>query len=190
MKRDTGVQKLAYGLKLLVTAAFACNLAALFLVPGLALLRGQGGSGVLTPYDNPLELPARLAVAFALCWRWVWLEGGYSAVLAVFLLFSGGCTAVILWQARLVLDTIVRRRPFCQANGRYMRRAAACCFLIAAAALARLCWGFWYYRSVAPLLTYNALFFPLFGMAGLLCLVMSALFCQAAELKAENDLTI
>ncbi|MEG1578846.1 MAG: DUF2975 domain-containing protein [Oscillospiraceae bacterium] len=27
-------------------------------------------------------------------------------------------------------------------------------------------------------------------MGGLLCLVMSALFRQAAELKAENDLTI
>ena len=47
-----------------------------------------------------------------------------------------------------------------------------------------------YYGSIAPLLTYNALFVPIFILGGLLCLVMSALFRQAAELKAENDLTI
>ena len=47
-----------------------------------------------------------------------------------------------------------------------------------------------YTRSLQPLTTYNALFVPIFAMFGLLCLVMSALFCQAAELKAENDLTI
>ncbi|MFQ9916530.1 MAG: DUF2975 domain-containing protein [Flavonifractor plautii] len=51
-------------------------------------------------------------------------------------------------------------------------------------------WGLFYYGSVAPLLTYNALFVPIFILGGLLCLVMSALFRQAAELKAENDLTI
>lgn len=41
-----------------------------------------------------------------------------------------------------------------------------------------------------PLATYNALFVPIFTMFGLLCLVMSALFRQATEMKAENDLTI
>ena len=40
------------------------------------------------------------------------------------------------------------------------------------------------------MLTYNALFVPIFLMAGLLCMVMSALFQQAAQLKAESDLTI
>ena len=59
-----------------------------------------------------------------------------------------------------------------------------------AAALARLIWGLAYYRTIGPLLSYNALFVPVFFMAGLLCLVVSALFRQAAELKAENDLTI
>jgi predicted membrane channel-forming protein YqfA (hemolysin III family) len=47
-----------------------------------------------------------------------------------------------------------------------------------------------YYSSLLPLTTYNALFVPIFAMAGLLCLVMSALFHQAAEMKAESDLTI
>ena len=51
-------------------------------------------------------------------------------------------------------------------------------------------WGLFYYQSIASLLTYNALFVPIFLLGGLLCLVVSALFRQAAELKAENDLTI
>ena len=62
--------------------------------------------------------------------------------------------------------------------------------LISCAALLRLVWGLFYYQSPAPLLTYNALFVPVFLMAGLLCQVMAALFRQAGELKAENDLTI
>ena len=44
--------------------------------------------------------------------------------------------------------------------------------------------------SDGRLATYNALFVPIFTMFGLLCLVMSALFRQATEMKAENDLTI
>ena len=89
-----------------------------------------------------------------------------------------------------MLNTILAGVPFQNANGISLRRAAVCCFLISAAALVRLLWGFWYYASIQPLLTYNALFVPVFFMGGLLCLVMSALFRQAAELKAENDLTI
>ena len=62
--------------------------------------------------------------------------------------------------------------------------------MIAGAALVRVAFGLLSYRSLAPLLSYNALFVPIFAMFGLLCLVMSALFRQAAEIKAENDLTI
>ena len=89
-----------------------------------------------------------------------------------------------------MLGTILRGEPFSMENAVSLRRAAVCAFLIAAAALARVIWGVCYYRSANPLATYNALFVPIFAMAGLLCLVMSALFRQAAELKAENDLTI
>ena len=65
-----------------------------------------------------------------------------------------------------------------------------CCFIISLAALIRVIFSVISYRSPAPLWTYNALFVPIFAMAGLLCLVMSALFRQAAEMKAEQDLTI
>ena len=89
-----------------------------------------------------------------------------------------------------MLDTILAGNTFTFENAANMRRAAVCCFLISAAALGRTVWGLCFYRSLMPLLTYNALFVPIFLMAGLLCMVMSALFRQAAELKAENDLTI
>ena len=38
-----------------------------------------------------------------------------------------------------------------------------------------------------PLLTYNALFVPIFLMAGLLCMVMSALFRQAAGMTGQSS---
>ena len=117
-------------------------------------------------------------------------NGAYADVLSAFLLFCGVCTAVILWQGRRVLGTILAGSPFQRENGVSLRRAGVCCFAISAAALVRVVWGLFYYQSIASLLTYNALFVPIFLLGGLLCLVVSALFRQAAELKAENDLTI
>ena len=187
---NSSVQGLARVLRGLVTATFVCNLLALVLVPGLAMMKGFGPLLELTPYQNPLELPARIVVVFLLSWVWVWRAGAYDVVLALFLLFCGVCTAVILWQGRRVLDTILAGRTFTAENAGNMRRASLCCFLISLAALLRVVWGLFYYQSPAPLLTYNALFVPVFLMAGLLCQIMSALFRQAAEMKSENDLTI
>lgn len=185
----TSVQKLARVLKVLVTITFVCNLIALVLVPGLATMNGFQGLTRFAAFGLE-EGISQVILYFVLCWRWVWTYGSYFVVLTFFLFFCGVCTAVVLWQARRVLDTILAGNPFQSANGISLRRSAVCCFLISAAALVRLLWGFWYYASIQPLLTYNALFIPVFFMGGLLCLVMSALFRQAAELKAENDLTI
>ncbi len=195
----TAVQKLAGVLKILVTITFVCNLIVLPLVPVLVSVAGcqiplPELLGNLTaepplpgddwPYFSP-GLQMFLVVVGA------WTENfAFTFVLTLFLLFCGICTAVILWQGRRGLGTILTGAPFRAENGVSLRRAAVCCFLIAAAALARVVWGLFYYGSVAPLLTYNALFVPIFILGGLLCLVMSALFRQAAELKAENDLTI
>jgi len=195
--KTSNAQKLAKILKILITCAFVCNLLALPLVPGLVGIGSEGGLAVfdgLVPYENdPLQLPVRVVIAFFLgCWQYlfrVWREP-YSGVLAAFLLVCGACTAVILWQARQVLDTILEGNPFQQKNSGSMKRAAVCCFAIAAAALVRTLWGFGYYGSIAPLFTYNALFVPVFAMGGLLCLVMSALFRQAAALQEDSDLTI
>ena len=184
------VEKLAKLLKALVIAAFVCNLLAFFFVPGMAMMKGPEEILELTSYADPLELPLRLLIVFAMAWVWVWQSGGYEIVLTLFLLFCGSCTAVILWQARRVLNTVLAGETFTMENAHNMKRAAVCCLLISAAAFVRLIWGFTYYQSIRPLLTYNALFVPVFAMGFLLCMVMSALFRQAAEMKAENDLTI
>jgi len=193
----TRVQKLARVLRVMVVVTFVCNLIALFFVPTLAAMLAENRWDGQT-MERLLSGGLGFWLNFALhSWHpLVWcmaLAGGedqYWIVLTLFLLFCGVCTAVILWQGKRVLDNILKREPFSSANARYLRRAAVCCFIISGAALARLIWGFITYRSILPLLTYNALFVPVFLMAGLLCMVMSALFRQAAELKADQDLTI
>jgi len=194
--KQTAVQKLAWVLRVLVVITFVCNLIALYFVPALAALAaGNRWDGQIT--ERLLSGPLRSWLDFSF-YAWnplLWMMGAasgdlYFPVLALFLLFSGVCSAVILWQGKRMLDTILKGTPFTLDNSKNLRRAAVFCFLISGAALLRLIWGFAAYESIAPLLTYNALFVPVFLMAGLLCMVMSALFRQAAELKAENDLTI
>lgn len=175
--------KLAQMLKVLVTATFICNLLILPCVPGLV---GMGFEEVISFSGYKLGMVA--AILWQYIWR-VWREE-QTTVLSLFLLFCGTCTAVTLWQARGVLDTVVREDTFTMPNARRMGRAALCCVLISVAALIRTVWGLFYYSSAAPLFTYNTVAIPVFFMGGLLCMVMSALFRQAAELKEENDLTI
>ena len=182
-------QKLAKVLQVLVTVTFVCNLLALPLVPGVVGMGTEYGLkgameefAMFGPDFGPL-------VFLAACWQYlfrVWREP-YAAVLTLFLLACGTCTAVILWQARRVLDTVIVGDPFQAANAKSLGRAAVCCFAISLAALVRLGHQVAAYGRFTA---YNALFVPVFLMAGLLCLVMSALFRQAAELKEENDLTI
>lgn len=195
--RSVSVQKIARVLNLLVLAALVCNLVALYLVP-TAVLTGSEGllegivsyfGGILFPGEDDIVMAA--VAGSALLWVFGWFSfDAYQLVLTLFLIFAGIQTALILWQARRVLKTILAGTPFSMENAVSLRRAAGCCFLIAAAALARVVFSICCYRSPLPLASYNALFVPMFAMGGLLCLVMSALFRQAAELKAENDLTI
>lgn len=182
----TGVQKLARVLKVLVTMTFICNLIILPMVPAIVAMSLERGTEA--PSTWVLFLPL---MSFKVWSFFPWFSySPYAAVLIFFLLFCGACTAVILWQGRRVLDSILRADTFTFSNAGNLKRAAICCFLISAAALVRAVWGLIYYNSLSPLFTYNALFIPIFLMGGLLCLVMSALFRQAAELKSEHDLTI
>lgn len=193
----TSVQKLARVLKILVTIAFVCNLLALLVVPVMVFDQYDplfgGNASFLDKVQQLLKIFAYdfddgLGNLFAIYFG-IWTRP-YTGTLNVFLLVCGICTAIILWQARRVLDTILAGMTFSMYNADNMKRAGICCLIIAVAALGRLIWGFCYYKSIAPLLTYNALFIPIFIMGFLLCMVMSALFRQAAELKEENDLTI
>lgn len=114
----------------------------------------------------------------------------HSAALALFLWVVALCGAVILVQGIRILATVADGAPFSPRNALSLRWAGCACFVIAAGALGRtvftLCWE----GSPAALASYTALFVPLFIMAGLLCLVFSGLFHQAAKMKAENDLTV
>ena len=188
------VQKIARILNVLVLITLICNLIALFLVPVAVmqhdtLLVGIGCylSHLLQPGEDNIVMAA-VAGSF-LAWVWVWQEP-YNLMLALFLLFSGTCTAIILWQGRRVLQTILLGTPFSLENAVSLHRAAVCAFLIAFAAAVRVVFNIILFQSIRPLLSYNALFIPIFSIAGLLCLVMSALFRQAVALKEENDLTI
>lgn len=177
---QASAQKQARILSFLVTVAFVLNLYVLPLVPGLILyalddVDSIGIKDVVWP--NPFWL-------IAICHWW------QTALLTLFFLLCGVCTAVILWQARRILITIQEGNPFQSANAVSMRRAAVCCWAISGLALARLVLWSWWTRNLAPLATYNTLAIPVFFMGGLLFLVMSALFRQAADLKEDQDLTI
>lgn len=195
--KTVSAQKIAKVLNVLVLAALACNAIALYLVP-TAVFTGREGllegilsyfGGIFFPGED--DIVAAAIAGSAVIWAIGWAEfDAYQLVLTLFLIFAGIQTAFILWQARRVLKTVLRGEPFSAENAVSLDRAALGCFLIAAAALARVIFSVFYYRSPRPLATYNALFVPMFAMGGLLCFVCSALFRQAAELKAENDLTI
>ena len=200
---QTNVQKLARGLRVLVLLVLACNLVCLLLVPGIAGLLAQGGPGQLrlwtlglgqylsagTAEGYGVHNVGHMLLFFAGSWQWVWSDASAAAV-TLFLWLCGICTAVILWQAKRVLDTILQGNPFQKANARALKRAAVCCWIISGIALIRLVFWLWTEGNLAPLVTYTALFVPAFFMGGLLFLVMSALFRQAAELQEDQDLTI
>ena len=191
----TAVQRLAAVLRTMVLIVFVLNLLCLLFVPGMAV--------ICLDRDTMADPEWRKALAWALQERGLLLVGvvclgGFRSllehapvgVLSLFFWVCGTCTALILWQARSVLDTILGGNPFQLKNARALNRAAVCCWIISGVALLRLLWWLWHDHSAAPFFTYNALFIPAFLMAGLLFQVMSALFRQAAELKEDQDLTI
>ena len=190
----TAVQKLARVLRWCVIIVFVINLLTLTCVPGLASLLAEGGPERVREAFLLAAVPDRglgifLPVFLALAVLAVWADQ-MAAAWTVFFWLCGTCTAVALWQAKKVLDTILEGNPFQMKNARALNRAAVCCWIISGVALARLIWWLAHDHSAAPFFTYNTLFVPAFLMAGLLFQVMSALFRQAAELKEDQDLTI
>lgn len=191
----TAVQRLAAILRTMVLIVFVLNLFCLLFVPGMAV--------ICLDRDTMADPEWRKALVWTLQERGLLFVGvvclgGFRSllehapvgVLSLFFWVCGTCTALILWQARSVLDTILGGNPFQLKNARALNRAAVCCWIISGVALLRLLWWLWHDHSAAPFFTYNALFIPAFLMAGLLFQVMSALFRQAAELKEDQDLTI
>ena len=195
---QTKVQRLAKTLRVLVRIAFVCNLIALFFVPAIVLLsplelfqfavdRLLNLLRIVPLGEDDIYIPTLMLVLS--CWQMMWLEPT-SLPYVGFLLLSGVCSAQMLYQARQVLDTILAGTPFVLKNALALKRAAACCWVIAGAALLRMILELIALKNPAPLITYNAAAIPIFLMGGLLFLVMSALFRQAAELQEDQDLTI
>ena len=191
----TAVQRLAAVLRTMVLIVFVLNLICLLFVPGMAV--------ICLDRDTMADPEWRKALVWTLQERGLLFVGvvclgGFRSllervpvgVLSLFFWLCGTCTALILWQAKKILDTILAGNPFQFRNAQTLNRAAVCCWVISGAALLRLLWWLWHDHSAAPFFTYNALFIPAFLMAGLLFQVMSALFRQAAELKEDQDLTI
>ena len=192
---ETSVQRLARVLRALVLIAFVCNLLVMPLVPGLAIRAvGAGTDQIFLVFRAMLGLSGDSALESV--WQfladalWVVWTDKLLSLVTLFLWLCGTCTAVILWQAKKVLDTILVQKPFQMTNARCLHRAAVCCWIISGAALIRLVLDLIRLNNPAPFFTYNALFVPAFFMAGLLFQVMSALFRQASELKEDQDLTI
>jgi len=195
MKNMT-VNALARTLRILVIAVLVVNILALFLVPGFAGMLEGGGPGQLLRYlaqevsnGYVTHTLGHAGMYFLVSFVGVWTDPA-AAFLTVFFWLCGVCTALILWQARCVLDTILAEDPFRMANARALKRAAVCCWIISGSALIRLVLWLYAEGNMKPFFTYNTLFVPVFFMAGLLFMVMSALFRQAAELKEDQDLTI
>ena len=192
---QTSVQKLAHVLRVLVVIVFVCNLLALTAVPLLSIIsfedavkRGIEGLSYLFGFQPVPDEYWPFTLIYFLSWWAVWGDAG-TAIMAVFLWICAVCTAIILWQAKKVLDNIVKGSLFSDANAMHLRKAAVCSFIISAASLLwAVCRAVM--NGVLELFSLSTLFFPVFFLAALLFLVMSALFRQAAEIKAENDLTI
>ena len=190
-------RQLAAVLSILLTVLLVLNILVLPFIPGLVVM-GRASSRPLSeqlsslfftqPEDSFFYMSP--AFFFGLALVGVWGEDPATVVLTVFLLACALRSAVILRQGLRVLRTVRAGQPFQHANARSLRITANCCFLVCCMALVRCIWSCMYFHSLSPLFTYNALFIPVFLMAGLLCLVMASLFGQAAVLREENDLTI
>ena len=200
---QTSAQRLAKALRAMVSALMICNIIGFLLIPVIVVLSPE--ELLQAVLDNLLHLlgikplPAEqaelyvplwwtMAVIFA-SWQEIWTQSSWM-LHTLFLFVCGGCTLIILRQAHDILDTILEGNPFRTVNAVCMKRAAFCCWGISAAALIRLIVELCWVRTIAPVCTYNTLFIPVFLIAGLLFLVMSALFGQAAELQEDQDLTI
>lgn len=195
--------KLAKLLRSMVKVLIVCNIIALVMLPIFVIF--TPGEWFETLVRNVLHLlnikpmaqeqaEIYIPVYFELVlvffgWQEVWSQAGW-AINTLFLFACGICTLVILRQAREILNTILAGDPFQMVNAVCMKKAAVSCWTISGIALGRLLIELLYYRDPAPLFTYNALFIPVFLIGGLLFLVMSALFRQAAQLQEDQDLTI
>lgn len=194
----TVAQRWACLLKIFVRILMVCNIIALFLVPAIVMLSPDSLFLAIEerllhllnicPFgEDDIYIPTIMVVF--VCWGEMF-RYPVKLLYSLFLLVCGSCSLVILYQAKRILDTIIQGNPFRLDNAHSMKRAAIGCWMITFMAALRLALELIWMKNTHPIYTYNALFIPVSLTAGLLFLVMSALFRQAAELQEDQDLTI
>ena len=158
--------KVLYGM---VLAVFVFNLLVLPLVPGYTMMAYKG-MGMGHPSISSLMGTMRsLLGAGVPAWEILVVRplamlggdwSGYGPEVwwsAAFFLGCGICTAVLLWQARCILSTIIAQTPFQRSNARSMKRAAASCWGIALLA------AVWFGALDTPLYYLNNIVWDLLG---------------------------
>lgn len=186
------MQRLADGLVVLSCLMLLADMVLILLLPAAAYFR-HGGAGTMTlaqlratfAYDFDDGLGNLMRVILYEVW-----QKPETAVLAGFSLACALGAAWLLLQGLHVSANVADGESFSPKNAVCFRQAAVGCFLLALAAAGRTFWQIGQLGSPEPLLSCTALLIPLFLAGGLLCLLLSALLHRAAELKAENDLTI
>lgn len=192
----TGLQKSVRLLSAALLAAYICCNIIVYFIPAIAMTAGGDGLteyvGHMGQFWNALFHPGEDDIVMAgwigslIAWAWFWFESGENQVHALFLIVAGICTAKTLKEGRRILAKVQEGQPFAPENAQSFRRVGLLSLVIAAGALVRAVWEL----SRGALALDDALLVFVFLAGGLLCWVLSALFRQAAELKAENDLTI
>jgi hypothetical protein len=194
----TDIHALARVLRRVVSVLIVLNIAALWFVPMGVLFQEIGLPSVLEHYVltllgiKPLgEDDIQMSLLLYSIFGWSAIFGNIKYFLySAFFLLCGCCTLILLRQGRNILDTVLAGDPFRVSNARSLKRAAMSCWIVSVAAVVRLVAELLCYRNTQPLYAYNTLFAPAFLVAGLLLMVMSALFGQAAQMQEEQDLTI
>ena len=120
------IHKIARILNALVLIALVCNIIILYLVPvavvSLELSDGYGLLSGVAAYlgdffrSGQQDVLTSGAAASFLAWLWCW-KSPKAGMLTLFLVVSGICTAIILWQGRRVLRTILHGKRHFPAPG-------------------------------------------------------------------------
>ena len=110
---NSTVQILARVLRVLLIFALLLNVLALLLVPASVMVNAEnlfGGAGTFLHdlfHPEADDVTAAGVSAIFLSWVWIWGEGA-NALIALFLVICGICTALILLQGLRVLGTILQ----------------------------------------------------------------------------------
>lgn len=112
---------------------------------------------------------------------WNTLPSGDYMYMLIFVIFCGIAISIALFQGAKLLLNVKKGEPFKKENAESLQTAAICAFALSIIFALKMFY-------TASMLTIISII--LFGGGGLLLMVFSELFREAAVIKEENDLTI